>query len=300
MNDIEAGVYVYRRRIAALVHPFQETDCFFGGARLDEARIQNGDFEHCTFADVSFKKAILQNIEFQHCVFVGCYFRRAELIDCAFVGCRFVDCNFNHVAIKSCDFRYASFSGCQLPFDELENSLPSEPNLREDLARNLCLESTRLGLSAEARRYRMEEIKSRERNLWEAVLAKSRWYQEHYAGIHRLRALTEYVLSLLNRWLWGYGQQSWVLVRNLVIAGCFLFPAIFYFLRDGLEKASSAQVTVADLVCFSFENILPSGIHSGIQAISFGARIAAGAEAIVGIVALALFASYVFRWSLHR
>lgn len=300
MDDIDAAAYLYGRRIAALAHPYRDSDCVFGGARLDGQHIQQGRLEHCTFANISFKMAILQSTEFQHCVFMGCYFRRAELIDCGFVGCRFVNCNFNHIALKSCDFRYASFSGCQLPFDELQNCLPSEPNLREDLARNLSLESSRLGLSAEARRYRMEEIKGRERNLWEAVLAKSRWYQEHYDGPGRARALGEYVLSLLNRWLWGYGQRSWILVRNLAIAGFGIFPAIFYLLHEGIQTTSREPVTVPDLVYFSFENILPTGIHSGIEAISLGARIAAGAEAVVGIVALALFASYVFRWSLHR
>jgi len=219
---------------------------------------------------------------------------------CGGVGCRFVDCNFNHIALKSCGFRYANFSGCQLPFDELQHCLPPEPNLREDLTRNLSLESGRLGLVAEARRYRMAEIRAREENLRAAVLGQSSWYREHYDMVARSIALGGLILSLLNRWLWGYGQRSWVLALNLAIAGFGIFPVIFYLLRSGLQKPSLKTVTVPDLIYFSFNNLLPTGIHSGIHAVSLGTRIAAGTEAVLGIIAFALFASYIYRWSVHR
>lgn len=300
MNDIDPAAFVFGKRIAILSHPFRRDDCVFGSAQLDAQEIKQGHFERCTFANISFKKSVLRNTEFKHCVFVGCYFRRAELIDCGFVGCRFLECNFNHIALKSCDFRYANFRRCQLPFDELQHCLPSEANLREDLARNLSLESTHLGLSAEARRYRMAEIRAREANLRAAVLGQSQWYREHYDPAARTMALGGLILSLLNRWLWGYGQRSWVLVLNLAVAGFGIFPAIFYLLRDGIQKTSRQHVTVSDLFYFSLEHILPTDIHSGIEAVSLGARIAASTEAVIGIVALALFASYIYRWSLHR
>ncbi len=295
-----SAAYLCGKQVAALSCPFQGHDCVFGSAQLDEQEIKQGSFERCTFANISFKKAVVRNTEFQHCVFVACYFRRAELTDCKFVGCRFVDCNFNYIALRSCDFRYAIFSGCQLSFDELQHCLPSEPNLREDLARNLSLESSRLGLAAEARRYRMAEIRAREENLRAAVLGQSSWYREHYDPVARGIALGGLILSLMNRWLWGYGQRSWVLVLNLAIAGFGIFPVIFYLLRLGLQKTSMEAVTVPDLFYFSFENMLPTGIHSGISAVSLWTRIAAGTEAVIGIVAFALFASYIYRWSVHR
>jgi len=295
-----SAVYLWGKQVATLSFPFQGDDRVFGSAQLDEQEIKQGRFGRCTFANISFKKAVIRSTEFQHCVFVGCYFRRAELIDCKFVGCRFVDCNFNYIALKSCDFRYATFGGCQLPFDELQHCLPSEPNLREDLARNLSLESSRLGLAAEARRYRMVEIRAREENLRAAVLGQSSWYRAHYDPVARGIALGGLILSLLNRWLWGYGQRSWVLVLNLAIAGFGIFPLIFYVLRLGLQKTSMEAVTVPDLFYFSVENMLPTSIHSGISAVSLWARIAAGTEAVIGIVAFALFASYIYRWSVHR
>ncbi|MGA9473664.1 MAG: hypothetical protein WBV36_14455 [Terriglobales bacterium] len=146
----------------------------------------------------------------------------------------------------------------------------------------------------------MAEIRARETNLRAAVLGRSYWYREHYDPVARAVALGGLILSLLNRWLWGYGQRSWVLVLNLAIAGFGIFPSIFYLLREGIQKTPLQQVTVSDLFYFSLENILPTGIHSGIEAVSLGTRIAAGTEAVIGVVAFALFASYIYRWSLHR
>lgn len=48
-------------------------------------------------------------------------------------------------------------------------SLPQEPNIREELARNLALESSHLGLGSEARAYRLEEIRAREEHLLGAI-----------------------------------------------------------------------------------------------------------------------------------
>lgn len=300
MVEIDSSAYLLGRPIGTLGTPYKGSDLAFGAARLDGQRIESGDFSHCTFANISFKEVVLRGSHFLNCVFIGCYFRRAELIDSRFIGCRFIDCNFSHVAIKSCDFKYSSFRACQLPFSELRHSLPPEPNLREELARDLSLESSRLGLSSEAREYRMAEIRAREDHLRSAVLGQSQWYKEHFDGFARLRALVQLSLSLSNRWLWGYGERVWPLVRNLVALALVLFPAVFWFLRDGLVNASGASIRLQDVLYFSLENILPAGIDSGVIAVGFAVRMAAGLESVFGVVAIALFASYIFRWSLHR
>ena len=300
MTYEDSHAYFLGRPTAVLCAPYRATDTAYGATRLDDTTIANADFAHCTFANISFKKAVFQSSTFLNCIFIGCYFRRAELSGSRFIGCRFIDCNFSHVAIKGCDFTHSSFRECQLPFSELEFSMPSEPNLKEDLARNLFLESSRLGLSAEARRYRIAEIRAREVNLLSAALGSSQWYKEHYDGLARLRALRELVLSYLNRWLWGYGERARVLLRNLLLVALVLFPLAFFALSDGLSKESNSAVSWSDCIYFSLENVLPGGFQSGVDAVSLAARITAGVESFFGIVALALFASYVFRWSLHR
>lgn len=146
----------------------------------------------------------------------------------------------------------------------------------------------------------MAEIRAREAHLGAAITAKSRWYRDHFDTLARVRALFQLLLSLLNRWLWGYGERVATLVRNLILVSVLFFPVCFYFLRDGLRKVGDAPIGLLDLVYFSLENVLPSGIRSGIQAIDLAPRILAAAESIFGVIVLALFAAYIFRWSLHR
>ena len=300
MTEADSAAYFIGRPVADLQDPYRAEDSAFGSARLDDQRIERGEFAHCTFANISFKKACVKDTTFLDCAFIGCYFRRAEITSSRFIGCTFVDCNFSHIAIKSCDFKYSSFRGCQLPFSEILHCMPSEPNLREELARSLYLASSELGLSGDARRYRMEEIRAREDSYWAAVVGESSWYREHFDWFARVRVFFLLVLSLLNRWLWGYGQRAWILVRNLAFLAFVVFPLAFYAMRDGLVKKPQSTITPFDFVYFSLENVFPSGIRTGIEAISLEARITAGAESVIGVVALALFASYVFRWSLHR
>ena len=301
MSESESYAYALGRKVGTLQAPFRERELAFGSSRLDGQTIQDSDFKHCTFVNISFLKTIIRKGVFEDCVFVGCYFRRAELKDSSFVGCRFIDCHFGHVAIQSSQFKYSSFRGCQIAFAELEHSLPQEPNLREELARNLSLESSRLGRSSDARQYRIAEIQAREADLRAAVACKSQWYKDHFDGFARYRAVIKLIGSWLNRWLFGYyGEQPWTLFKNVLMFSLLLFPFCFYLARDGLTKRVSGSVDFLDLIYFSIDNILPAGIGSGIEAVSLMARILASAETVFGLLALALFASHIVRWSLHR
>ena len=301
MSESESYAYALGRKVETLQSPFWGREAAFGSTRLDGQMMQGSDYKHCTFANISFLKTIIQKGAFEDCVFIGCYFRRAELKDSSFVGCRFIDCHFGHVEIKSSQFKYSSFRGCQIAFAELEHNLPPEPNLREELARNLSLESSRLGRSADARQYRITEIQAREADLRAAVACKSKWYQDHFDGFARCRAFIKLIGSWLNRWLFGYyGEQPWTLFKNVLIFSFLLFPYGFYLARDGLTKRRGGSVDFLDLIYFSIDNILPAGIGSGIEAFSFMARILASAESVFGLLVLALFASHIVRWSLHR
>ncbi len=295
-----ANAYHLGRPVAVFGAPYSETDKVFAAQRINGAVIDSANYQHCTFANLSFKEAKLKSGAFLDCVFIGCYFRRAEFTNCRFVGCRFFDCNFSHIALKSCDFRFSIFYGCQVPFSEFEYSLPTEPNLREELTRNLSVESSRLGLSREARRYRMAEIHAREQHLLAAISGSSQWYREHFDGLGRFKACVEWLLSLMNRWLWGYGERVVVLVKNLFLLAFVVFPVLFYIFKDELSHSSGRSVSFLDSVHFSLENVMPAGIVSEIVAGGSMTRFLAGLESLFGVVAVALFAAYIFRWSLHR
>lgn len=301
MTDFVASSgYNLGRPLSELRSPYEGANNTFAAQRLDSTTVTGARYEHCTFVNLSFKEAHLKDATFLNCVFIGTYFRRANLTSCRFIGCRFFDCNFSHIALRGCDFKYAIFRGCQLPFSEMCYSFPPEPNLRLDLARNLAIESSRLGLMKEARCYRMAEISAREQHLVAGFLGKSEWYRTHFDGIGKLRAFLEWLLSLLNRWLWGYGERAWVLVRNLLVLAFLLFPSLFVVGHEELAHKSGKAITIWDCLYFSLNNVLPAGISTDVIATGPFTQILAGLESIFGVVAVALFAAYVFRWSLHR
>ena len=262
-------------------------------------KIRHVRFEHSTFANVNFKEAQLKKCSFLDCVFIGCYFRRAELDQCCFVGCRFFDCRFPNIKLRQCDFRYASFRGCQINYSEMKHNFPYEPNLRENLARNLSAESAHLGFAQQARLYRTVEIRSREESLKAAVCGKEQWYREHYSGSARLHALFQWLVSRTNCLLWGYGERFRTLVRNFFILVPFLFSLLFYAIKDELKHSNGEEIGWLDVILFSVSNLIP-GSTSTVIASGFVAQVFVQIESLLGIIATALLAAYIFRWSLHR
>lgn len=292
-------MYPIYRPMAKFEAPYKAADCTFSDARLDGRTICNADYRHCTFVDASFMHTTLRNCQFLHCIFLGCYFRRATLRNCTFTGCRFYDCQFPYVNLHGCDFRYSQFKSCQVPFSEMEDSLPRPPNLREQLCRNLAIQSADLGLSDETRRYRRLEVAAREEHLWKAITSDSDWYQSHFTGQRKLRALLQWLWSKVNGLLWGYGERLTVLLRNLALAVVILFPLLYWWSGD-LKREDGMSLGLLNYLYFSIVNALPVGVSSSINPTSWIGYSLVVLEAVFGSVTLALFAAYVFRWSLHR
>ena len=292
-------MYPIYRPMAPLEEPYKAEDCTFSVPRLDDVTIGGADYSHCTFVDVSFLNATLHDCKFLHCDFLGCYFRKSTLKNCTFTGCRFYDCQFPNVYLRGCGFKYSQFKSCQIPFSEMMHSLPSEPNLKEQLCRNLATQSADLGLSDETRRYRRLEISAREEHLWNAVTGESEWYQEHFKGQRWIRALFQWSLSRMNGLFWGYGERLKVLLRNLFLAVVAVFPLLYWWSGD-LKHDDGTNAGFVDCLYFSMVNALPVGVSSTVSASSWIGYSLVVLEAVFGSVMLALFAAYVFRWSLHR
>ncbi len=298
--------YFIGRTPGKIEHPYSGVDAIYGGERLDGLKVENPKYEHCTFANVSFLNGIIDGGNFLNCAFISCYFRRTDLRNCRFSSCRFIDCEFPGASFGSCDFRYARFAGCFIPFHEIEHNLPSEPNLREDLCQNLAREAAVLGDPRTARTYRLCEVKARESNYWAAVMAKSKWYKDHYDVLARVGVAFKIAGSLLNRMFFGYGELLGVVIRNYVMATFVFFPLLFYLLPNALTLSSTGvdvsvwQPTVWDALQFSLNNAVAGALHSPIEAVGWSARIISVVQIVLTAIWASLVAVYLFRWSLRR
>ena len=294
------GAYFLGRTQVPLSAPFKFTDRIFGGDRVDGQTIGPGSIEHCTFANVSFKKSNINSTIFNDCVFIGCYFRRAAISDCRFVGCRFFHCDFPYISIRGSDLRYSKFINCFLTYSEIQLSLPQEPNICEELCKNLAEEAAKLGHREQASLFRLREIRAREENLRAAFSGATEWYRSHYDGWRRLGAGLRFLGSVFNRWMWGYGERARVLLYNFFILGVVIFPGLFYWYREELTLRSGGDIKLLDTIYFSLSNIIPNGVESFIVPTSMTMRLCVLFESFIGLVIAGLFVSYLFRWILHR
>lgn len=299
-----AEAYFHGRAVGTVQSPFHGSDQLFAGQRLDSAVIASASYEHCTFANVSFKDARLEDGRFVNCVFVACFFRKTDIRSCSFSSCRFVDCEFPGASFSGCDFRYTRFVGCYVPVDDIEHNLPSEPNLREHLSRNLAREAASLGDPRAARGFRLMEVSAREENSWAAVIGKTRWYRDHYDVRARTTTLLRLAGSVLNRVLFGYGERLWVLVRNFALTTVLVFPA-FYFIVGGLSGSTLAGISVQQspgwaALEFSVKNAIAGALDSQVAAVAVAVRVGAAVQIVLTAIWASLVASYLFRWSLQR
>ncbi len=299
--EIRAEAYLLGRDICRYpceADPIE--DRLFAAQRLDGSKVTCKHFRHCTFANVSFKDVELSHCEFMDCTFIGCYFRMSRIRDCRFAGSKFHGCQFPRVSVQSCDFRYASFDGCLIPYSEMEYNLPSEPNLRRELTAILAHASEMLGLTKEARNYRLQSIKAQESHLWAAVRSASSWYQNHYPGIRRWGALISLLASRTNGLLWGYGERWSVLLRNFVLLTLAFFPVLLWVFRDGLHIQEQSNVGISDIMWLSMRTILPGASPSDVVAISNATKAILTAEIFCGVVIVGLFVALLFRAILRR
>ncbi len=275
-------------------------DRLFAAQRLDGSKVTGKRFHHCTFANVSFKDVELTNCEFLDCVFIGCYFRKSQIRDCRFPGSKFDGCQFPRVSVQSCDFRYASFDGCLIPYSEMEDNLPSEPNLRQEMTAILAHTSEMLGLTKEACNYRLQSIRARESHLWAAVRSASSWYQGHYPGIRRWNAFISFLASKANGLLWGYGERWDVLLRNLILLTVVFFPGFLWLSRDGLSLQGQSNVGIGDIMWLSTRTMIRSVNPADVVAISNMTKVILTAEVFSGIVIAGLFVTFLFRSIVRR
>lgn len=274
-------------------------DLIFAADRKDCSKLENLEFQHCTFANVSFKEADIRNCRFINCAFLSCYFRKSELTGSTFVGCKFLSCEFPKVIVQSCDFRYSRFENCALPFDEMEHSLPREPNLREELADRLAIASDAIGLQNDRRKYRLAAIQAKKEHLKAAIVSNSEWYRRHYSGLRRLSAFAQLITNYIYDTVWGHGEKPIVLIRNIIILAFLVFPFLLWLVRDSLNQ-SSETLGIGEVIWLSVATFISVDSVNVVSATGTLARIILTIEAFFGFVSFGLLVTLLVRWMFKR
>ena len=291
---------VGRQFVAEIAVDADGEDKIYAAIRADGSTFKDLKFTHCTFANVSFKECVLEDVKFMNCVFIDCYFRDTKIKKSRFSGCKFINSDLSKVDIRSCDFRYYnSFVNCFIKYHQLEESLPSEGNLKAHLCANLAQEARKAGFPNDEGLYRQAGAKAFERHMFAAARGATEYFREHYKGMDKFGAAYRWASSRMRGYLWGY-RRSWLVVfRNWAILSLGIFPGLFLALRSGLEK-DGVQASVGDAWLASLGNILPGSGLSDVQFVSAWTHALAFIEVLIGLFFAALVTALLFRSVFER
>lgn len=178
------------------------TDLGAGAGRLLEKK----DFTSLVLDDVDGKSVVYRDCDFSYAILVRGYFHNAKFQRCKFIGARCIATNFRSASFEACDFSYADFDRCVIPIQQLLANLPTFPNVRWELLRNLRANMRALGDTRNESDLVWQEIDT-EMEHWRLISRRQSGYYQKYTGTERLLARLRYWRLLMERYVWGHGES---------------------------------------------------------------------------------------------
>lgn len=257
---------------------------------------KNFIINNSTFAKMGFREACFSNDNLMFNVFIDCYFKRARFEDVNLTGCIFINCNFDEITLMNTTFDYCRFEGCFIQYKYLISTLSSRPNIRWEICKNMSLECLSLGHEDEYRKYYFEEKKASEQYYWKKFWHKgTEYYYKKYNGIDQLSGLINYLISKLNKFLWGYGEKLSRLIFNMILV-IILFAVGYYngipVVQEGMKMNYKIAMYMSLSNFFTVScDYIPKGItYKTLSVLEGGA----------GIVLMGFFVAALFRYINRR
>lgn len=267
-------------------------DALIAAQRYDDADLQGLNFRHTTIANTSFKGAMITSCTFENVVFIGCYFRDTRISSSQFRACKFIDCNMDRVDFRSTDLRfYNQFRGTRVPFDRVQQCLPTEGNLRRLLCDNLSREHARDGDTAEASKFRREAIVGERTHLREIARHRIPHYQEKYTNEDRAMAILGILRLGFFDAMWGRQRSYARILKNWTALGVLFATLACTSLRKSL---GSGQESYFELALYGFLSVLPVSPPMEMAANGQLAFILLSVGRVLGFVLSGLFVSLLF------
>ena len=176
--------------------------------QIDKCYLRNVNLRWAVFRDVGFKNARFAGCNLSQVSFTECYLRRAQFEKCDLVNSHFDACDFSQAEMKESRIDFASFKNCEIGLSNIQFRTDATPQAMVRVCRSLKLNAMSMGNFADAGELTYLE-KTFERR---AHFGRREWGA--WAG------------SMLQNWLWGYGEKPWRLALfmafNIVAFGTLL------------------------------------------------------------------------------
>lgn len=179
--------------------------------QIDKAYLRKVNLRWAVFRDVGFKNARFADCNLSQASFSACYLRRAKFEGCDLVNSHFDNCDFSQAVIADCRIDFASFRDSEIGLQNIRFRADATPLAMVRVCRSLKLNAMSMGNFADAGQLTYLE-KTHERR-----------------ALHARKAWGPWLGSLLQSWLWGYGERPWRLALfmafNIVVFGTLMHGA---------------------------------------------------------------------------
>ncbi|MED0903406.1 pentapeptide repeat-containing protein [Bacillus nitratireducens] len=190
----------------------------------------------------------MKNVELSTCAITQtrlerCYLRKAKFVNVDFTGSTFEDCDLENANFNSCNLRYVKFRNCKLNLKEILGCLPTEPNLKVALLKELRKNQLDLGDNKSSDAILVKINDTEKELLLERVMCRTSYHRNREDVISRAVALLNYIMLQMNDFIWGYGLKLSRLFRTAVLTILMFAMLIYYFTdKDYLAVTASGNI----------------------------------------------------------
>ena len=233
--------------------------------QIDKAYLKNVNLRWATFRDVGFKNARFVNCNLSQANFEDCYLRRAQFEKADLVNSHFVNCDFSQAVIAESRIDFASFTNCEIRLENIKFRQDASAQAMVRVCRSLKLNAMSMGNFADAGELTYLE-KTFERR-----------------ALHQRGAWGQWLGSLIQDLLWGYGEKPWrlalVMLFNILVFGTVLYgvdalPGKTYWEHVYFSGITYLTVGYGDLAPVGMTGRFISVLNAGTGIATFGMLIA--------------------------
>ncbi len=281
--------------IENLPHSTEGIKLEFSDQIHDDLNVSNVNVKFSSFIRLGLRDAKFKGGFLSHSIFEDVYARKANFSNIDFTGSVFRNCNFEKAAFKSCTLNYCEFLNTQLPYLEVISCLPNEPNIREELARNLKMNFIGLGQKVIADKFLDIEIKAKESRMAEIFKSRTTHYKENYDQLDRIENAGLFIWSWIKRFFSGYGYSvKWIFISFFSI---ILILSLSIFLNNSIFSQTDIPDGPLNLIN-SIEAIFSESItfsHSPYTPVDTFGKITLFIARFFGILYLGLITATIYR-----
>ena len=260
-----------------------------------QMELENANLKWGMLTRLGMKDGRIHDCIFRHCIFQDCYFRNVRFRNVNFTGLFFKECNLSKATFEACCFWYVQFSKCWLNYDEILQSLPSEPNVAIALLQSLRQNASEMGEKKIADKILLREIMIEKQELKNQFFARTEYYKSRYKTIERFFSGAKFLGLCISGFIWGHGLKLCNLLISAIVSifafAIFIFKLGSFVASDNstpvdMSFVQSLYVSVATFTTLGCGNFMPA--NSGSYTIC-------AFESFVGVVFLGFLAATVYR-----